>query len=193
MPGHTGASDRVKACGACREVNSVLPRGYCKACYTVYMRVEVYKKQMDLGSPKTWFAMARDRKVAFFKEAHGMAPDDFRALMRLVILQEYHAEIPCRRGSTGDFLDSPKLCEKYKNNPEQLKYIKENTRTITCPVNLVRLYEDMNVACGYVQRHTAALKRFIELSTEWDMRAKARLKTNNLNRAVASPKSFGKS
>ena len=44
---------------------------------------------------------------------------------------------------TGEWLDTVDLIEKYKNKPDQLQSLMSKTRTMTCPLRNVTLYEDV--------------------------------------------------
>ena len=82
-------------------------------------------------------------------------------------------------GSAGIFIDEEDLNEKYKRKPEQLASIKANTRTMTCPVRKVKLYEDpeFKLTVDDTETNIQEKKRKVEFAREEEKKKKGRQQT----------------
>ena len=81
-----------------------------------------------------WDSMSKDKKDEFVKSAHEFTPFFLREKMCVAVAQELEStlsrwlKLTMWLAGTGVFLDSKKLADRYKKEPEHLKQINFNKR-----------------------------------------------------------------
>ena len=107
------------------------------------MRARIARLTAHHGAlAQSWEEVSDKEKNAFYCECREKAGTELQFRMQETIHDSSSKKSIVNFGSSGIFIDEDDLNEKYKRKPEQLASIKANTRTMTCPVRKVKLYED---------------------------------------------------
>ena len=122
-----------------------------------------------------WTQVPEEEKRKFYEENVDLAGESLVVKMQEVIAHSTIKRSAVRFIGTGEWLDEVDLDEKYKHKPEQLTNIKENTRTMVCPIRRVKLFEDMKFASETVDEEIReeARERMLETAPKAQPKSKA--------------------
>ena len=121
-------------CALCKKAAVIPPITRCKECNKIYNRVFNCTKTLDPSFLMIWDSMSKGKKDEFVKSAHEFTPFFLREKMCVAVAQELESalarwlNLTMWLASTGVFLDSKKLADRYKKEPEHLKQINFNKR-----------------------------------------------------------------
>ena len=163
--------ERERTCALCKKVQVMLPVTRCKPCNTLYNRVLNTKYLMGRGSIGVWDDMEKEKRNEFIMSAQDLKGKALKAKLQTYLSQELESKVTISVIGTGEFKDSPDLQKKYRDKPEQLKNLKESTRTFVCPNRKCTLYEDMAYRAVFTDEQTLTEKRRMDHESEEPIRA----------------------
>ena len=148
------------------------PSTRCTPCNTIYNRVLNAKKLMDNGSIGVWDDMEKEKINDFIMSIpRDLKGKPLKAKLQTYLSQELESKFSISIIGTGEFMDSPDLQKKYRDKPEQLKNLKESTRTLFCPNRKCNLYQDVTYTAGFTDEQTLTQKRRMDRESEEPIRA----------------------
>ena len=95
-----------------------------------------------MGSWDSFMKVSNEKKTEFFRNCRDEVGKELKALMEETISESVAEEELESWIEDGKYLDLLDMEDKYKNKPDQLKSIFENTKTHFCTVRNTMLYED---------------------------------------------------
>jgi len=143
----------MPVCSICNEARDVVANTRCGECDPLRLKLQriLAKLPPDQRSAfDNWGT--KENRADFYKKHKDTLRKDLKTEVEGIVKEKSTAEAEVAFGGNGNWMDEEDLREKYKHKPGRADAILENSRSYTCPIINVKLYEDMEYKSSFNNR-----------------------------------------
>ena len=155
------------------------PTYRCKACNALRGRVRTALPSLDPEDQTSWVDMGSEAKKKWMSESHDKIGKDLKASMQAEAKKWRETHNTSLFGwQADDWLDEADARTKYKDKPEQLKFLLTHARKVMHPNRGVWVYEDLKVVSSSKEASTEGQRETWSLSNSGSRKATAKPKAS---------------
>ena len=156
----------TKLCPKCN-VDKDFTGQCCRECNT--FKVKSYRKLLEKGDEEltqNWADMDRTKKQEIYRDCHHLVGDHLLAAIKEAVTETDTESLKKKLLAKGAFKDAIDMDKAYKDKPEQLVNIYENSMSMVCPIKKVKMWVDPEFTSETSFSQEKENKRTLTVQTE---------------------------